>query len=126
MLNDMLNSGNITIEAFELLAKYMYPLSSRPIFQKIADGLKKNADVSTHLASIGVIEDAIFMIQTARLMQDPQGGFKKAYEVTERYLYDENYRKECIDKIDGLAFWAVNTPLLLITVITGVVPLYLK
>lgn len=127
MINDMLISGNTTIEAFELLAKYMYPISSRPIFQKIADGIKKDQDLSKQLASIGVIEDAIFAIQTARVMQDPQDGFQKAYEATERYLYtDENYRKECIDKIDGLAFWAVNTPLLLITIITGVVPTYLK
>lgn len=127
MINDMLISGNTTIEAFELLAKYMYPISSRPIFQEIADGIKKDQSVSKQLSSIGVIEDAIFAIQTARVMQDPQDGFNKAYEATERYLYtDENYRKECIDKIDGLAFWAVNTPLLLITIITGVVPTYLK
>lgn len=127
MINGMLSSGNTTVDAFELLAKYMYPVSSRPIFQKIADSFKKNGDISPLLASIGIIEDAIFTIETNRLMQDPQDGFKKAYEVTERYLYtDENYRKECIDKIDGLAFWAVNMPLLLITIITGIVPSYLK
>jgi hypothetical protein len=127
MLNGMLSSGSITVDAFELLAKYMYPLASRPIFQKIADGLKKDQDVSQYLISIGVIEDAIFTIQTARVMQDPQGGFKSAYEVTERYLYtDENQRKEYINKIDDLAFWGVNTPLLVLTFITGIVPLYLK
>jgi len=115
MINDMLASGNTTVEIFDILAKHMYPISARPVFKEIASRLKKNLDVSDLLTSLGMVEDAVFTVQTARVMQDVPGGFQKAYNVTMRALYKQEMRKEYLEKLNLIFFGAFNLPLFLLS-----------
>ena len=114
MVNDTLLSGGITGATFDIFSKYMYPISCRPICKEISQRLTKNQDISEQLKKLGVIDDAIFSIKTSRAMQDPQGGFKKAYVVTGRYLYDQKAREEYIEKLKYWFFIWFNIPLMIL------------
>jgi len=112
MISDMLKSdAETTSIAFNVLSKHMYPLSARPILASIEKKLIHDTDVSSELAGLGVIDDAIFTIQTARAMKDVAGGFKKAFDVTDRYLFAQKAREEYVEKLQFIVFVVLNAPL---------------
>lgn len=112
MISDMLKSEvETTAIAFNVLSRYMYPLSCRPILAIVEKKLINNADVSNELKTLGIIDDAIFTIQTARMMKDVAGGFKKAFDVTDRYLFAQKAREEYVENLKFVVFVALNAPL---------------
>ncbi len=112
MISDMLKSEvETTAIAFNVLSRYMYPLSCRPILATVEKKLINNADVSNELKTLGIIDDAIFTIKTARMMKDIAGGFKNAFDVTDRYLFAQKAREEYIETLKFIVFVALNAPL---------------
>lgn len=111
MISNMLKSGTTTSIAFNVLSKYMYPFSCRIILANIEKKLINNVDVSADLKTLGIIDDAIFTIQTARMMKDVAGGFKKAFDVTDRYLFAQKAREEYVENLKFVVFVALNAPL---------------
>lgn len=112
MISDMLKSEvETTAIAFNVLSRYMYPLSCRPILTTVEKKLINNADVSNELKTLGIIDDAIFTIKTARMMKDIAGGFKNAFDVTDRYLFAQKAREEYIETLKFIVFVALNAPL---------------
>lgn len=111
MISNMLKSGATTSIAFNVLSKHMYPLSCRIILTNIEKKIVRDVDVSADLKTLGIIDDAIFTVQTARAMRDIAGGFKKAFDVTDRYLFAQKAREEYVENLKFVVFVALNAPL---------------
>jgi type II secretory pathway component PulF len=103
LIVDMLKSGIKTFSIFELLGKYMIPLSSRDIFLTIRDRLKNNQDYTEEFKNLGVNDFTIFILKTAREIKDIKGGFVNALVSIDDYKSkkEEEY-KEVVDFIAWL------------------------
>jgi len=112
VINDMLKSGLKTFTIFELLAKHMYPNSSRDIFEKIHLDLKNNQCYIEEFKKLGVNDFTIFTLKTAQEIGDIKGGFKNALIS----IIDYKKKKEdfYLEVIDALSFLFMAVPFTLI------------
>ena len=107
LIKDMLEAGTKSTKVFEILASYMYPESSRDIWEEINEAKKNNnkKEVIEGFRRLNLNDFTLYVIESGQESQEVKRGLLEAYESVKEFVEIEE--KKMVDRIKDIWFYPV-------------------